>query len=175
MALTGHAKRHRRRKLKYISYLVIHRTMDLPIKEIAEAYQDMTEFAAGSYTGGTFPYHFLLEKGGQICQCLPLTFIGLASGKLNKSGIQVALAGDLRKAPPTPKQAESLVSLCRELRKAFPVEVVGHTEKKGTSKDPNKVCPGSRLDLVALRVTSEPTNDHIPYDLLYHSGIILGE
>jgi hypothetical protein len=147
-------KKYKTRKISDISCLVLHHFgLADTARQMIKQFDDGRKYQPGYYTGRKTPYHFFIRKTGIIEQCLPLTFIGPASKKLNKPGIQIALAGDFTKDPPTPNQAIAVANLCIMLEDAFRgrLEVLGHTEQSGTSSDPEKNCPGHHLNLQGLR------------------------
>lgn len=159
----------RRRSIGQIKHLVIHRNAlsDDPIA-MAQRFRDPS-----LKTGGAFPYHFLVLDNETVYQCLPLTKIGEAASGLNTSGIQVCGIGDFRKSPPSSKQYNAMVDLCALLSGAANV-IVGHTELKGHSHDPNKVCPGKHLDLNKFRADVESRKTVLPRSLDPRSyGIVL--
>jgi len=143
-----------KRRLSKVSHLVIHRCdVGLSAHDAHLAYRDTRKYEAGWYTGGRFPYHYLIGKDGLVEQCLPTSFIGYAAKGLNECGIHIALIGDFRKHAPTAEQVEALQELCRRLQLGFgrKLKVRGHTEEPGASVDPNKECPGRYLDVAELR------------------------
>ena len=146
--------KHKRRKLSDIGYIVVHRTVDKPVAEVVEEFKDTAKYSAGYYTGGVFPYHFFIPYYGELVQCLPLTTIGPAAlAKLNKTGIHVALGGDLRKKPPHIGQVIRLNHIASTLTNAWNggLHLVGHTDDQANSKDPNKTCPGKYLSVAHVR------------------------
>lgn len=145
--------KHGQRTLKQIQYLVVHRTLDGSINDLIRAFKDTTKFAAGWYTGGKFPYHFIIDRNAALHQMLPLTRIGpAAKATLNLAGIHVAVQGDFRKERPTEDQLYTLRDVCIDLLEAMPaLQLGGHTEFAGASDDPNKQCPGKHLDMNSLR------------------------
>jgi N-acetyl-anhydromuramyl-L-alanine amidase AmpD len=142
------------------------------------AFRNTTKFAAGYYTGGKFPYHLLITQAGTIEQCLPLSYNAPAAmSELNRTGIHIALVGDFRKEAPRNDQEVTLANLCHTLQLAYnwKLEIVGHTDKAGSSSDPNKECPGRKLDLDHLRETLD--DERIAYfdpdSLLEEEGIVV--
>lgn len=107
------------------------------------------------YTGGEIPYTFIIEEDGTIKQCLPIDDVGQHARRWNTIALGIAVIGDFRHEDPTPSQWVSLVDLLVALCEAWAVDpteaVRGHSELKGGSIDPEKRCPGGRLDMVRLR------------------------
>lgn len=146
--------------------------------DIHLAYRDTTRWSAGYYTGGKFPYHFLILRDGLVEQCLPISYNAPAALKaLNADGIHIALVGDMRNNPATAEQEVALVQLCHLLQNAYAwkLGVRGHTDTAGSSADPNKSCPGSKLDLDHLRETLDDERIYAisPEIILNNAGVII--
>ena len=133
----------RSRKFEHVDKLIIHRIGDT-LGETG------VEIAAGSYTGGNMPYHFVIRKTGVIDQCLTLGDNAPHARRWNASGLAVAVVGDFRVHEPTLAQREALKAFCG-LWLLYGLEVVGHDELPGASKDKNKQCPGHKLEMNQLR------------------------
>jgi hypothetical protein len=146
-AVTGPYK-YRARLPEVTNRVVVHRTgVSHSVLGIAQFYRDNPQ-----YTGGKFPYHFVIYDSGKIIQCVELGYVAPGAFKLNRTGIQVACHGDFRYKPPTPKQGLALIELCVLLCEwVGDVRITGHTEVKGTSADADKVCPGAHLPMDNLR------------------------
>ena len=147
----------RSRKFETVDKLIIHRigeSLGTTGEEIAEAFRDTSKWAAGSYTGGEMPYHFIIRKDGTIDQCLTLGDHAPHARRWNASGLAVALIGDFRKHAPTPEQWDALKRFCG-LWVLYGLKLYGHTELPGGSKDPSKSCPGNMLDMDELRREAE--------------------
>ena len=143
----------RSRKFDHVDKLIVHRIGDSLGEtgvEIAAAFRDESTYAAGSYTGGNMPYHFVIRKTGVIDQCLTLSDHAPHARRWNASGLAVAVVGDFRVHEPAPAQVEALRAFCG-LRVLYGLQVVGHTELPGASKDKNKQCPGNKLNMNQLR------------------------
>lgn len=138
----------KRRSISAVKFLVIHRIgIGIDAEEIAAWYA-----ANPQYTGGKMPYHTIIKRDGTVEQAVSLNKVAPGATFLNYNGIQIALVGDFRKAPPTPAQAEALVKVAKELCNWMGTPaIVGHTEVQGASANPNKVCPGKHLNLSGLR------------------------
>jgi len=127
---------------------VIHRN------SVGKTIDDMAVFfleTEPQHTGGKFPYHYVIDGQGTVFQCVPEQWVAPGAVAFNEAGVQVALFGDFRKRPPTVKQGLALVRLCQDLYKQGATDIIGHTEREGGTADPDKVCPGPRLNLDGLR------------------------
>lgn len=127
------------------------------------------------YTGGHFPYHYVVTLE-RVEQALPLDERGAHARRFgNAHGIGIAVCGDFRAAPPTPQQLAWTVELCAELLPALTpmssvteaaipwhlrrgVPVYGHGEvpqaagaDAKTHPDGAYACPGRHLDMDGLR------------------------
>lgn len=140
------------RLISNVDQLRIHRC-EGSLEQLAKDFKDTSRFAAGSYTGGQFPYHYHIDEAGVVAQCLPLTASSPGAIGVNYRSIHIVVQGDFRKRAPTPAQAQALAAICAALSMVpqTPPEILGHTETEGTSKDVSKICPGKYLDLPALR------------------------
>ena len=105
------------------------------------------------YTGGEVPYTFIISDEGTIWQCLPVSEIGAHARRWNAQALGVACIGDFRKHEMPPVQHKKLIKLCAALQFGFPNELVvkGHDELPGGSSDPDKRCPGDKLDMNEVR------------------------
>lgn len=115
--------------------------------EVARCFQKHREYK----TDELMPYHFLVRKDGRVQQCLPLDLIGNGARRLNRNGLHIGVEGDFRTNKPTPQQAFSLTALCVALYLNGAKIITGHTEQRGCSADPDKVCPGKHLSTDGLR------------------------
>ena len=130
-----------------ISVAHVHGFDDTPLG-IASFFETHPEGIAAC--GGSPPYHFLIDAKGIIHQALRLLEVANGAKGYNRRGIQVALIGNFTKQPPTPEQLRAAEQLCAALS-LFHLDIIGHTEKPGTSADPTKDCPGRHLDLPKFR------------------------
>lgn len=133
--------------LHRISVAHVHGFDDSPMG-IARFFEEHPEGIAAC--GGSPPYHFLIDAKGIIHQALRLLEVANGAKGFNRRGIQIALIGNFTKAPPSKEQLAAAEQLCAALA-LFSLEVMGHTEKPGTSTDPNKDCPGRFIDLPKFR------------------------
>lgn len=118
--------------------------------QIAEFYR--TNPGAAAATGGEMPYHFVINRAGDVEQCLKMTDYGPHARAWSVSGFGVALVGDFRHERPNVSQWQSLGSLCVALCKLWGEPAIfGHTELADASTDPNKQCPGRNIDIELLR------------------------
>ncbi len=151
--LTRLSTSEKKRDVSGVKYLVVHRS------HLAETGEITAEWFKTHDEGGTgrkIPYHIYIRKDGTIEQLVPFGRIAPGATSLNKTGIQIALCGDLRQYPPTPKQAEALGKVLQDLTSWLgKVRIVGHTEIPGTSSDPTKECPGKHLNMDGVRKLAE--------------------
>lgn len=142
-----------------LTHLVLHKTgvsvRELPWLPDPLADKDCNAFELArrfrrpnKYTGGLVPYHVLVDVDGRAEQMLPLSMQGAHAVKRNAVALGIAYLGE----NPTQSQIVTMFALATVL---VPInaglEVVGHTELPGASRDPRKVCPGSKLDLAWFR------------------------
>lgn len=109
--------------------------------------------AVAKYTGAEVPYTFIIGIKGRLWQCLPVSEIGAHARRWNAQAIGVACIGDFRKHEMPPIQFDKLIRLSAALQYAWPnvLQVKGHDELPGGSSDPNKRCPGDKLDMDHVR------------------------
>ena len=162
----------RGRKFENVDKLIIHRvgaSLGGNGPSIAAAFRDQSQFAAGSYTGGEMPYHFVLRENGIIDQCLTLGDHAPHARRFNATGLALAVVGDFRIAAPGVDQWEALRAFCG-LWFLYGLEVYGHDELPGASKDPAKACPGRFLDMNVLRIEASSSADNEAQSLLQMYG-----
>jgi len=132
-------------------------------------------------TGGRCPYHFLIRKDldATVEQMLPLGIMGThALSKWNQQSFAVAMAGNTDTRECNKKQYDRLVELCRVLCWVNGgLDLKGHDELVGGSKNPNKRCPGKYLPMNTLRekvlvCDYQPINPD-PWRALELCGIVL--
>lgn len=139
------------------STIIIHRIgpeLGGTAEELAEKFRDTKRHAAGSYTGGEFPYHFVLFPDGRIEQALALEDTGVHAIVWNKVAIAIALSGDYHlNQDPTPVLWENTVNLAALLAWWLGAyHLYGHTELgPSATKDPTKRCPGAHISMDDLR------------------------
>lgn len=139
-----------------ITHIVVHRIgreLGTTCEELAAAFKDTsTPQSPGSFTAGQFPYSFFIDPDGEVHQTLYIEDVSWHARRWSYPGLGVAVSGDFRVEPLSPKQYTALVSLCSLLAYFLRVyNLVGHTELKNASRDPEKECPGKFLDMDALR------------------------
>ena len=165
--------KHRSRNFENVDRLIVHRigaSLGADGPTIAAAFRDQSRFAAGSYTGGEMPYHFVIRENGTVDQCLTLGDNAPHARRFNVSGLAVGVIGDFRRHAPTPEQWQALREFCG-LWLLYGLDVYGHDELPGGSKNPAKQCPGRFLDLPTLRIEASSFADNEAQALLQMSGI----
>lgn len=101
--------------------------------------------------GSKMTYNWVIRKSGLIEQALPLDVWGWHARGHSQGKQGVACVGDFRKEPPTDAQMDSLVNLCAAFAmRRGEIQIYGHDELPNSSSDPNKQCPGCRLDIGTL-------------------------
>ena len=135
------------------AWVFIHRDSVGPdVQSLAKFFADNPK-----YTGGRFPYTFVIYPGGQVSQCVSLKYRTADALAASRTGVSVCLLGDFRRSPPTRAQQIAAADLCTALLRRYPTTMLdashvrGHTEESGRSKDPLKQCPGRYLNMSLLR------------------------
>lgn len=150
--LYPYTDKHKRKKRPGAIY--IHRDSVGPdVSELKRFFERHPE-----YTGGRFPYTFVVYPGGQVSQCVPMRYDTPDDCDSSGYGISVCCLGDFRKYGPTFSQRESAVELVAFLCQYYAInvsEVRGHTEDPGRSRDKNKKCPGDMFNMPIFRVKVE--------------------
>lgn len=97
------------------------------------------------------PYHFVITADGAVHATRPLERMGAHCKGHNADSIGIAVMGNLDKTPPTEAQVAALARLLADLRREYPVPVVGHGDLRPTA------CPGKYLRPVldAIRYTAK--------------------
>ena len=163
----------RSRKFETVDKLIVHRigeSLGSTGAQIAEAFRDTSRWAAGSYTGGQMPYHFVIRECGTVDQCLTLGDHAPHARRWNASGLAVAVIGDFRSIAPTPEQWDALKSFCG-LWTLYGLKVYGHDELPGGSKDPSKACPGKMLNMNSLRIEAAAVAAELARDAIRLAGV----
>lgn len=95
------------------------------------------------------PYHYVVMPDGSVHATRPLERMGAHCKGHNADSVGIALMGNLDKVPPTEAQLAALTRLIADLRRKYPVPVVGHGDLRPTA------CPGRYLRPVidAIRYT----------------------
>lgn len=102
-------------------------------------------------TGGANPYHFIIDFD-KTEQALCLDECGAHARRWNSKSIAIALRGDFNYRHPTPYQKSALYQLCCLLSLSLgSIDIWGHTELPGATKDPLKRCPGVYLRMEQFR------------------------
>ncbi len=149
------------RKLNEIDTIAVHRVgLDLKLgKNLGNTAPEIAKHfapggAAAPWTGGKFPYHFVISKFGQLWQCIPLSRIGPHAKSWNRRAIGVAFIGDFRVEILTPQASDAGRLLLHRLLGTIGLgshRVFGHDELPDSSSDPNKECPGLHFGIDRLR------------------------
>ena len=94
-------------------------------------------------------YHFLVYESGKVYQTNNLASRTYHNGYNNTKAIGISMVGNYETSYPTEKQLQSVVSLCKQLKKEIPTitNLVGHKEYPGAST----ACPGGNTNLSLLR------------------------
>jgi N-acetylmuramoyl-L-alanine amidase len=130
--------------MRKIAKIIIHHTgVDTSLEKLRASVQRR------GYSD--IPYHFVIDTDGTLHATRPLTRMGAHCKGHNADSIGVALMGNLDKTPPTEAQVAALTRLLADLRRQFPVPVVGHGDLRPTA------CPGRYLRPVldAIRYTAK--------------------
>lgn len=143
------------RNIDQIAGIVVHRSGPWPGNKPKNAADVALRFTTVKETGGLMPYHLVLNPETlRAYQALPLTKIGPHARLYNKSTVGVAVLGDWRhenlSVPQflwVEKQLRRLHRLISLMHVQPGIFVMGHTDLKGASSDPDKVCPGPGLYL----------------------------
>lgn len=174
------------RERKITSHIVIHRIepdIGDAAEDFAEAFKDTHKYAAGSYTGGQMPYHFICFKDGRCEQALAIMDTGPHALVWSQRAIAVAMVGNFHlNDTPTAEQWATTVNLCALLGWWLGAyQLNGHTELKNSTNDALKRCPGSGVSMddlrsaVALRIKDvSPEYNMLAKDLVLGGREIVG-
>ena len=146
--------KHRELDLSKISTLAVHRIgKSLGEDAITICRRFIDDPKVAKYTGAEVPYTFIIGEAGTIWQCLPVSDYGAHARRWNVHALGVACIGDFRVHNMPAVQYSQLLRLCVVLNFGFKkgLDIKGHDELPGGSSDPNKRCPGARLDMQSLR------------------------
>jgi len=130
--------------MRKIAKIVVHHTgVDTSLEKLRASVQRR------GYSD--IPYHFVIDTDGTLHATRPITRMGAHCKGHNADSIGIALMGNLDKTPPTEAQVATLTRLIADLRRKFPVPVLGHGDLRPTA------CPGRYLRPVldALRYTQK--------------------
>lgn len=143
--------RHRAAGLAERMRLAIHRTeAGTDAASIARTYREHPQ--ARAVTAGQMPYTFVVTRGARVEQALPLHEHGPHARAWSDSSIGIGCIGDFRTEAIGMDQFNALVRLCAHLcRWLGAVEVFGHDEMPGASRDAGKECPGRYINMASLR------------------------
>ncbi len=113
---------------------------------------DIAKFFQSYKAIGKMAYTFVIPEDGTIEQALPLSYVSPAGKNLNNDFIHVAVVGRIDKKPINANQSTALATLVSFLCRTLGVlDVRGHMETDGASKDLKKDCPGAHLRMQGLR------------------------
>lgn len=105
----------------------------------------------GKFTAMQTPYHFLIEKSGDIYQALAISDLGQHAAAWNGRAVGVALIGDFRVEALLVPQRDSLVWLLANLCATLGLEptdaIRAHDRLENGTHTPGKVCPGGNVDI----------------------------
>lgn len=127
--------------------------------DFLEHFKDKRPFRAGAYTGGKFPYSFVVDQAGAVTQVAAIGAVTPHARAYNIEGLGVMCVGDFRRMAPTSAQWSGLTKLCSQLLTlGIGLRgIVGHTSLNGASSDCDKVCPGQHMNLNGLTWASKST------------------
>lgn len=143
---------YKTRDIRDVSKVIMHRIMYPGAQTTEDIFrEEKNNEEVWKALGGKFPYHFVIEPTGKVCQVVPLSYIAPHARKYNASSVAVALIGDFRNHEPTPEAFTSAVWLVGALRwsESFwnDVTVHGHSDLPESSNYPNHSCPGRGFDM----------------------------
>ena len=130
--------------MRKIAKIVVHHTgVDTSLEKLRASVQRR------GYSD--IPYHFVIDTDGTLHATRPITRMGAHCKGHNADSIGIALMGNLDRVPPTEAQVATLTRLIADLRRKFPVPVLGHGDLRPTA------CPGRYLRPVldAIRYTAK--------------------
>jgi N-acetylmuramoyl-L-alanine amidase len=128
--------------MRKIAKIIIHHTgVDTSLEKLRASVQRR------GYSD--IPYHYVIDTDGTLHATRPITRMGAHCKGHNADSIGIALMGNLDRVPPTEAQVATLTRLIADLRRKFPVPVLGHGDLRPTA------CPGRYLRPVldAIRYT----------------------
>jgi len=133
------------RRMRQVEYLVVHHEGGPDSPEGSSALA-INRWQRGTLGYAGIGYHIIIERDGRIHEGRPLWAVGAHAMGFNSNSWGVCLIGNLSLTSPTPEQMVSLRWVLRWLGQQAPgARIVGHGEINNTA------CPGSNLDVAALR------------------------
>lgn len=153
--------------ITYRSVYTVHRSgLGETAAEIAHAFEGACPEAARA-TGGRMPYTHVVRRDGTVEQALGWAEVAPHACAWNTRSASVGVVGDFRTRPPTDEQWESLVWLCSiaSVLIGGASGVYGHGELEHGMNDPDKSCPGVRLDMTILRSAVRETILRLCHDV----------
>ncbi len=105
---------------------------------------------------GYVPYHFVIDRSGQVFRMLDLQARGAHAGNhifdWNEVSVGIAFLGDFTHIGPTEAELAAGVALLEDLRVVYPaIEILGHDETLRRNGLEPKGCPGPMFPLNELR------------------------
>lgn len=177
-------EKHGKRDLGGLKGLLVHRcgwvnpeewtsrgyTMDLA--GIARFYAE-NPVAAAAVGKGRFPYDFTINFLGEIEQAHPLSYFGKHARDFSDEYLSVGVLGDFNYLPPTNQAIRSSSELFAGLLRHKPrLDILGHTDKKGATKDEGKVCPGKFYPMDDVIDEALRINETIAGTQLMQAGVV---
>jgi hypothetical protein len=133
-------------------------------------------------TGRRNPYTLYIgghrEADGIVWQAIHLNEVGPHARCWSHSYIGIACIGDFRHEEPSPAQRNALIDLLAGICAAFAFDpyraIRGHGEVQGGEKAPSApgACPGSMMDLNAIRYDTEQVMKERACRALLERGIV---
>jgi hypothetical protein len=146
------------RSFSSLERIIIHRSGPWP-KEYGEHKdaQDVANTFANNNlgTGYKMPYSYVLNPDNlSVFRAVPLEKVTPHAGRYNITSVGIAILKDLRNEHIDDEAFVLLAELCNHIRMFTnkDLEIVGHTDLPGASKDLDKVCPGKNLDIHELKI-----------------------
>ncbi len=140
----------RLRVIEDITTIIFHRIMVAP-----DAVGVAQWFAERPHLLGTpsMPYTFIITKMGIVEQALPLKVRAPHAWTWNSRAIGVGVIGDFRVTGPSPQQYAACAGLAVRLQDQLhrPLHIAGHTHLEKATKQTDKVCPGDKFIIDAVR------------------------
>lgn len=111
-----------------------------------------TGIPAAKQAAGFVPYHFLIDRHGEVARMLPLAARGAHASGYNDRSVAVCFLGNFDKWPPTDPELNAGASVVRDIFTVYgSLMVFGHDETLRAQGMPPKGCPGRGFPLDRLR------------------------
>ena len=139
------------RKFEDVKKIIVHKHGTIKEKGKAQVYDPVSLVQFHLHHSGTkdAPYHYIVW-GGRIYFMVSEGLQTPHARKYNRESIGIAVLADYQ----TVKDTKALIDLLDMLSNIYslgPSDVYGHTELKGASSDPKKVCPAPVVDMDYVR------------------------